>query len=160
MTMGKILAMFTVLSAVAAGAGIYYTQVYAYYDEVRVAEDPAAIMRMTSLVSEQPETILADNIRAIKKDASPLGFRACFETTMSLPMMTETYVMLDDAVPLHGPGWFDCFDAVEIGTALERGEALAFLGEKNISDGVDRVIAVFGDGRAYVWHQLNDKYKD
>ena len=43
-----------------------------------------------------------------------------------------------------------------IGEALETGEATAFLSEKNIHHGVDRVIAVFDDGRAYAWHQLNN----
>jgi len=26
--------------------------------------------------------------------------------------------------------------------------------------GVDRVVAVFGDGRAYAWHQLNGKLEE
>jgi hypothetical protein len=29
------------------------------------------------------------------------------------------------------------------------------LGERNARAGVDRVFAVFPDGRAYGWHQLN-----
>ena len=57
--------------------------------------------------------------------------------------------------PLTAPGWFDCFDAVAIGEALEKGEAIAFLSQANIHPGVDRVVAVFPDGRAFAWHQLN-----
>ncbi len=38
---------------------------------------------------------------------------------------------------------------------------MAFLGEKDIRDGgVDRVIAVYPDGRAFAWHQLNEKYDE
>jgi hypothetical protein len=37
------------------------------------------------------------------------------------------------------------------------GEALAFLSEPNIHPGVDRVVAVFPDGRAFAWHQLNQR---
>ena len=37
----------------------------------------------------------------------------------------------------------------------ERGEALAFLSEPLKDYGMDRVVAVFPDGRAYAWHQLN-----
>jgi hypothetical protein len=61
---------------------------------------------------------------------------------------------------LTGPAWFGCYDAVEIGEALERGEAFAFMSEVNIRDGVDRVIAVFPDGRGFAWHQLNEKYRE
>ena len=74
--------------------------------------------------------------------------------------MTETYAVYDAPTPLTAPGWFDCFDAEAIGTALEAGEAFAFLGQKNIHDGVDRVVAVFPDGRAYAWNQLNEKYSE
>ncbi len=35
-------------------------------------------------------------------------------------------------MPLNAPGWFDCFDADAIGEALETGEALAFLGSRDI----------------------------
>ena len=83
-----------------------------------------------------------------------------FTTPMSQAMLPETYLPLADAVPLTGPKWFDCYDAVEIGEALETGEAIAFLSERNIHDGIDRVIAVFPDGRAFAWHQLNEKYQD
>ncbi len=70
-------------------------------------------------------------------------------------MLTETYVIYDDAVPLNAPGWFDCFDAAEIGAALENGEALAFLGTENISYGIDRIVAVLPDGRGFAWHEIN-----
>jgi len=58
-------------------------------------------------------------------------------------------------VPLEAPGWFDCYDARDIGAALETGEAVAFLGESNVVYGIDRVVAVFRDGRARSWHQIN-----
>ena len=70
-------------------------------------------------------------------------------------MLTETYVTHDAAVPLTGPKWFDCYDAETIGADLEAGTAIAFLSEFNITYGIDRVIAVYDDGRAYIWHQLN-----
>jgi hypothetical protein len=61
----------------------------------------------------------------------------------------------EDPTPLNAPGWFDCFDAPAIGAALEAGEATAVLGEREARAGVDRVFAVFPDGRVYGWHQLN-----
>ena len=59
------------------------------------------------------------------------------------------------AVPLNAPGWFDCFDAAEIGAALEDGTAIAFLGTANVVYGFDRIVAVTDDGRGFVWHQIN-----
>ena len=61
------------------------------------------------------------------------------------------------AAPTYGPRWFDCFDADQIGHDLETGAALAYLSQPEIHPDVDRVIAVYPDGRAYGWHQLNDK---
>ena len=58
--------------------------------------------------------------------------------------------------PTIGPGWFDCYDAQKIGEALEAGEALAFLSEHLAHYGMDRVVAVFPDGRAFAWHQINE----
>ncbi len=154
---GKLVGGFIVVAALVAGAALYYLQVYAYYDEV-AAEDVE--IRLTSLASRAPEPILADNMRAIDAGSSPLRFRACFTTPASLAALTETFVMYDTAEPLNAPDWFDCFDAAAVGAALESGEALAFLGTPGIADGVDRVVAVFRDGRAYAWHQLNEKYRE
>jgi len=97
--------------------------------------------------------------RSMDNDRSrPL--RACFTTPLGEPYLSETYAAYDSAEPLTAPGWFDCFDARAIGEALEAGSALAFLGERDISHGVDRVIAIFGDGRGFAWHQLNETFAE
>ena len=152
MQTGKLLAGAIVISALAAGAAMYYLQVYAFYEPV-TAEAP---LRLTVIASGAPEPILTDNFEGIDADSSPIRYRACFTTSQSMAMLTETYQTYPDPVPLTGPGWFDCYDARTIGEALKAGEATAFLGEKNIHYGVDRVIAIFDDGRAYAWHQLNN----
>lgn len=150
---GKIAVIGIVASAALAGVFVYYTQVYAFY--VPVSFTPGAEILLTPIISQVPEPILADNITGIDADSSPLRFRACFSTPMDLSLLTETYVAYPAAVPLTAPGWFDCFDAAAIGSALEAGEALPFLSQTDIHPGVDRVVAVFADGRAYAWHQLN-----
>lgn len=155
--MGRFLAGFTVIAALMMGFGLYYTQVYAYYDEVS-ADAPIARMALTTL-SGTVEEIPAEDFEAIDSESSPIRFRACFTTTLSQAMLTETYELAENAVPLNGPGWFECYDARAIGEALEAGDALAFLAERNIRDGVDRIIAIFPDGRGYAWHQLNEKYR-
>lgn len=150
---GKALAIFIAALAVVAGVAMYYLQVYAYYDEVDLA--PGAL----TLVPEgggAPEPIPVALPEAIDADSSPLRFRACFDTTLAIPAALATYEEAPEAEPLTAPGWFECFDAEAIGMALERGTARAFLSEKNIAYGVDRIIALTGDGRGYAWHQLND----
>lgn len=153
MSPGKALAGGMVVFALVFGAVMYWLQVYAYYDEVQYVPDE---IRLTPLVTEMPEPVPVDGFEGIDANSSPLRYRACFTLPMSTAMMTETYVIYDKAVPLVAPNWFDCFDAEAIGTALETGKAIAFLGEKNIHYGVDRVVAVMEDGRAFAWHQLNN----
>ena len=154
---GKVLAMGLVGMTALAGAAMYYLQVYAFYEEV--SADAVAI-ELTNVATGQPEPILADNIQAIDAGSSPLRFRACFTTPHGHPMLTETYVVYENPVPLTAPGWFDCFDATEVGAALENELAIAYLAQADIHDGVDRVVAIFDDGRAFAWHQLNEKYAD
>ena len=153
---GKFIGIIIVVTALFAGIAIYWLQLYAFYDDVSLNAE----LRMTNMVTGEPEVVLYDSFQGIDADSSPLRFRGCFTTTMSLAMLTETFETYEQATPLTAPGWFDCFDADQIGAALDTGEAIAFLGERNIQDGVDRVVAVFPDGRGYAWHQLNEKYSE
>jgi len=150
---GKIVGGVILIAAAIAGITLYYLQVYGYYREVPA---PAQGVELVSLNSNAPEPILTDNFRAIDADSSPIRYRACFDTTLSLAMLTETYVISDKIDPRNAPGWFDCFDAAAIGAELEAGTALTFLGQKNIHFGVDRIVAITSDGRGYIWHELND----
>ena len=150
---GKLVGGAILLSAAVAGVALYYLQIYAFYEEVAAPEQG---VELVSVVSDRPEPIVTDNYRAIDADSSPIRYRACFDTTASLAMLSESFVMVENTEPRIAPGWFDCFDAEAIGTALEQGKALTFLSEKNISYGVDRIVAITEDGRGYVWHELND----
>jgi hypothetical protein len=150
---GRIAVGFIVLTSVLGGAFLWYTAERAYY--APVAFQPGQEIRLVPLVSNEPEPILVQNVEGIDAISSPIKFRACFTTPHSLAMLTETYRSYEKAEPLIAPSSFDCFDAAAIGKALETGEALAFLSEPEIHRGVDRVVAVFPDGRAFAWHQLN-----
>jgi hypothetical protein len=149
--MGKFLAVLLISSAVVAGFSMYYLQVYGFYEEVLDGD-----VRLVSVVSDEPEVIAYSDFQAIDADSSPIRYRACFTTEMSLPLLTETYVGLNDFAPRNAPDWFDCFDAAAIGSELEAGTALLFLSQKNVEFGVDRIVAVTEDGRGYVWHDTND----
>ena len=90
--------------ALIAGAALYYLQVYAYYDDVSGNVEE---VQLTSVVSGEAEGILFENIKAINSDSSPLRYRACFNTGLSLALLTETYEIYDGAEPRVAPGWFD-----------------------------------------------------
>ena len=150
---GKLVAGFIVIVGAVAGVAMYYLQEYAYY--TKAVFKPGAEIALTLISSGQPEAILAEGVEGIDADSSPLRFRACFHTPLTQAMLSETYQAYQGAVPLIAPSWFDCFDAAKIGAALESGEALAFLSQSNIAPSVDRVVAVFPDGRAYAWHQIH-----
>ncbi len=148
---GKIVGGFLVVTALIGGAAMYWLQEYAYYAPVVFA--PGDEIRLTPL-SGPPEAILVESLEGIDATSSPLGFRACFRTPLTLALLSETYKLYEKPVPLIAPNWFDCFDAIAIGAALEAGDAVAFLGQADVAPGIDRVIAVFADGRAFAWHQL------
>jgi hypothetical protein len=150
---GRLAVAVIVLAAALGGAFLWYTAERAFYEPV--AFTPGAEIRLVPLVSNQPEPIVVSGIEGVDATSSPIKFRACFATPLSLAMLTETYRPYDDAVPLVAPADFPCFDAAFLGAALESGEALAFLSEPNITYGIDRVVAVTGDGRGYAWHQIN-----
>ena len=150
---GKIVAGFLVLTGLTAGIAMYWLQVYAFYEPA--AFTPGAEIRLTPIIGDAPEVIVVGSIEGIDATSSPLRFRACFTTPLSHAMLSETYRDYPAAEPTIAPGWFDCFDAAEIGAALESGDALAFLSEAAIAPQIDRVVAVFSDGRAYAWHQVS-----
>ena len=146
-------------SAIFAAVVMYYQLVYAGYAELTQAE--VGEIQLLSLVTRESEPILSENVKAIDtveegvRLSGMISFRACFETPSSQAMLTETYQIAENAVPLNAPAWFDCFNARDIGAAIEDGNAIAFTSEENISYGVDRIVAILPDGRGYAWHQLN-----
>jgi len=152
---GKLIIGFIVLSALLTGAAIYYLQVYAYYQPV-AANTPAAEIHLAPTAGGPPDAMLVSDFQGIDADSSPLRFRGCFVTPMTLAMLTETYKVYPKPTPLIAPSWFDCFDAGQITQDLASGTAVAFLSDKDIHPGVDRVVAVYADGRAYAWQQLNE----
>ena len=154
MMASKLLVIGIVVIALISGAAIYYLQVYAYYEDV-VSQGETDV-QLTALMSGAPEPILYDAFQAITATSSPIRYRACFTTPQSIALLSETYELYEKAEPLVAPSWFECFDAKTIGTGLESGEAVAFLGEQNIQYGIDRVVAVLPDGRGFAWHQINE----
>ncbi|MFC3615248.1 DUF6446 family protein [Lutimaribacter marinistellae] len=151
---GKLLVIILVFCAALAAGGMYYLQIYGFYYDVEPSAGRDVVL--VTADGEVPEPIAYSNFRAIDADSSPIRYRACFETDLTPDALARDHVPVDEAMPLQTPGWFDCFDAEALGEKLASGEARAFLSQKNIHYGVDRVVAVTQDGRGYAWHILND----
>ncbi len=138
------------------GAALWYFQNYAYYTITTPKDFPIPM----TLVRGGTQPILGHGYRILDAQTSPLKFRACFTADNSIPMMTETYKVYEKPTPLEPPSWFTCFDVKKLSDDLASGKAVAFLSKRNIADGVDQVVAVYDDGRAYAWRQLNKKFAD
>ncbi|MEM5475910.1 DUF6446 family protein [Pacificibacter sp. AS14] len=150
---GSIVAGGILVTTAIFGIGLYYSQVYAYYDPIEV-NSPAAVVFATTFGGAS-EDILAEDFEGIDANTSPIKYRSCFKTPLSQAMMTETFIPHEAPTPLTAPSWFDCFDAKTLEADIESGAAMAFMGTENIVYGIDRVLAVYADGRAFAWHQIN-----
>lgn len=151
MTSARAVLLALFLTALAAGIGMYYLQVYAFYEEV---EAPATLPLAGRDGAPAYELAVSD-FRGIDASSSPIRYRACLDTP---PMPPDSYPeakRLGEPRPPNAPGWFDCFDARAIGEALETGEARAFVSLPDVTYGIDRVVALYPDGRAFAWHQIN-----
>jgi hypothetical protein len=141
-SVGRLIAVLLVLAGVLAGAGMYYLQVYAYYDRL----DPR-----TALLVQGAEPLAIRDHQGIDSDSSPLRLRECF-TLLDAPDGLTPYARPQ---PLNAPGWFRCFDARALSADLAAGRASAWLVAGNFRFGFDRVMALYPDGRAFVWQQPN-----
>jgi hypothetical protein len=150
---GKLVGLVLVLSAAIAGGALYYLQVYGFYEPVAARGDD---VQLVALDTDLPEPIIYENFQAIDAESSPIRYRACFTTAASIEQLAETHVTLDNVTPRNAPEWFECFDAAAIAAELKAGTAQAFLSQKNIHYGVDRIVVITTDGRGYTWHELND----
>lgn len=137
-------------SALIVGGGIWYTQEYMYYDRIAPDAPEAAIFIETANGSRQ---LAVTDYQGIDADSAPHRWRACAQLA-DVPTDALPY---DNAQPSYGPGWFDCFDAEQIGEDLEAGAVKAYLSQSEVHPDVDRVLAIYPDGRLFGWNQINDK---
>ena len=158
---GKFVAGGIVAVALIGGAAMWYLQVYGYYRDVTLGQGALNEGLTTmQLVDAAGEYVVLEprGFQGIASDSSPIRFRACM--TLDDPAAAvATARPAPEAVPLVAPFWFDCFDAEALGADLEAGRAEAVLAEPDYLNGIDRVLAIYPDGRAYAWHQLNETFK-
>ncbi len=142
---GKTLVIGLLVLLVTFGGGLFYAQNYAFYQTV---EDRASI-----LVADRE--IAVGDYRGIDAASSGLKRRGCFKVD---PEAFEGLAPAEDPVPLTAPFWFDCFDAETLTSDLAAGRAVAFMAAVEDVNGIDRLVAVYPDGRGYEWRQLNPRF--
>jgi len=152
MTTGKIMASMLVLVALLAGVAVYYLQVYGFYEDVNEITGAREIVMTLPDGSTRP--VAVSDFKAIDASSSPIRWRSCFTLD---PAEVADAAPYPAATPLNGPGWFQCYSAKALTADLEAGNARAILGQSEVRPDVDRVLVVYPDGRAFGWHQLNDK---
>ena len=151
--MGKFLAIVLVTCGIIAGGAMYYLQVYAYYSTVVPNGSTDVVLK--PLDGSVAQAIAYIDYKAIDSNSSPIRYRACFTAENTADELKALYFTTKDAEPLVAPGWFDCFDAKEIGAAIESQSATSFLSIENVSYGIDRIVSVLDDGRGYAWNKIN-----
>lgn len=148
-TAGKLLVSALVLSAIGAGAGIWYSQVYAFYDRLPTLTELPAVM-----ADGTARPLPVRDFQGIDGTSSPIKWRACMTVD---PAAAAALPVFAKPTPLVGPGWFPCFDAGRLTDDLASGAAVARLVQPEVRPDTDRIIAVYPDGRAFGWQQINDK---
>jgi hypothetical protein len=128
---------------------MWYAQTRAYYDTLEAAD-----LVVTTQAGEIVP-LAKSGFQGIDAETSPLRFRACFTVDDAGLATLAQAAPHPEPEPLVAPAWFDCYDARMIAEAIASGEARAVMSLHEIARGVDRVIAVFPDGRAFAWQQLN-----
>ncbi|MBM9594673.1 histidine kinase [Rhodobacteraceae bacterium MCCB 386] len=129
---------------------MWWLQTRAYYFDL---DAERAALTVVPRGAEAARPVPVTDFEGIDSESSPIRFRACFRLD---PVVVNDAEPIADPTPLTAPGWFDCYDAEAIGAALEAGEATAILSRRNDPYGIDRVIAVLPDGRAFAWRQINE----
>ena len=143
---GKLVALFLAFAALLAGAGMYYLQVHAFYERLEPRSSIVAI-----LPDGGTARLAVSAFEGIDSDSSPLRMRACVTLEDPAPELP----LHPQPTPLNAPRWFSCFDAAAIAADLATGRARPHLVEGNFAFGFDRVMALYPDGRAFLWQQMN-----
>ncbi len=153
MTTGKLLVIAILICAAVAGAGLYYLQIYYFYERLPVQGQQINATTLNGDLTPLP----ISNFEGIDASSSPIRYRACFDVNLSLDEAKAQFLPYPDrSAPRTAPFWFECFDADAIGMQITAGDAVIFTGTSNIEYGIDRVIALTSQGRGYVWHEIND----
>ncbi len=139
---------FLVFVAVFA-AGLIWTQFFAYYERQK-GVDALTIAGAVVPVADYD---------GIDSTSSALKLRGCLKIDPA-QVARLAPPAAPQATPLNPPFWFRCFDAGALTDDLASGAALAYDIGRDQPEGFDLMLAVYPDGRGYLWRQLNERYAD
>jgi hypothetical protein len=151
MSAGRIAVVALLALAVLAGAGLFYLEQFHWYD---VREEGRGTVTLTTADGSR-EALDVTRLRVAEGDSSPLKYRACFEIDAAPRALADRFAPYPDPEPTVAPVTFPCFEADALASALAAGDTLAFMGQENITYGIDRVVAVGAGGEGFAWHQIN-----
>ena len=127
--------------------GLIYAQFFAYYTRER---DVATLEIAGAAVP-------VSDYDGIDATSSPLKLRGCFRLD---PAAVADATPAAEPTPLTAPFWFRCFDAGQLTEDLAAGRAQAFMVATDSPRGFDELVAVYPDGRGYLWRQLNARFAE
>lgn len=146
---GRTLILGGLVFAAVFGGMLWYFQTRGFYREL--PPEPLVIGGKTYAVAMW---------KGIDATSSPLKRRLCLRVSAeTVARIGSEQPARTDGVPLTAPGWFDCFDARRIHMDLVAGRAALYLAGASPFKGVDDYVAVYPDGRAYLWRQLQPIYR-
>ena len=148
---GRVAVVVLLALAVLAGGGLYYLERFHWYDVVEVGAGEVTFTAPDGTVEALPVT----GLRTAVGESSPLKYRACFTVEATPEALAERFVRYPDPEPTVAPRVFPCFDEDALASALASGDAIAFMGQENVTYGIDRVVAVGAGGTGHAWHQIN-----
>lgn len=130
-------------------AALVWTQLFAYYQR-QEGVDTLAIAG---------EAVPVADYQGIDSASSPLKLRGCLAIDPAAVARLAP-PPAPDATPLTAPFWFRCFDAGRLTADLASGAARAYDIGRDAPEGFDVMLAVYPDGRAYVWRQMNERFAE
>ena len=121
-----------------------------------IMRDPNSVLheiKLTEKNNNQPTKILIDSkpVSAFSTDAK--FYNSCFNVASNMDQLLSTYVQSKNPMPSKPLGKMSCFNFDQLEQDIKTGVATSFIGEENIIDGIDRIVAIYSDGRALAWHQ-------
>ena len=140
---GRRLVIGLLLFAAVFGVALYWFQVFAFYER----------RSGTDTLPGAPVAIA--DYDGIDSASSPLKLRGCFRVD---PAAVAALPVAAAPTPLVAPFWFRCFDAGALTRDLAAGAATARLVAHDLPESFDLLVAVYPDGRGYLWRQLNDRF--
>lgn len=143
---GRIVILAILAFTAVFAAVLWWFQIYAFYER----QSGVGALRLAG------EPVPVADYDGIDATSSPLKLRGCFRVD---PAAFAAAPVAPDATPLIAPPWFRCFDAGAITEDLAAGRATAYAISRDEPAGFDLLVAIYPDGRGYLWRQLGAAYR-